>query len=90
VAAPRNWGRAASLWFPISTMPANGPVVLTDETQTILWFTEQPSRDAIDHKEHARNDAGEFLFDDDRGQQVARMKTRKVKPAYWCPAVVEG
>lgn len=85
-----NWARGASLWFSLESMPATGPVVLTDETQTVQWFSDKPSKAAIDHKEHERDDAGMFLFDTVKGQQEPRMKARKVKPAFWCPAVVEG
>lgn len=85
-----NWGRAASLWFPIEGMPSSGPVLLTDETQTIQWLAEKPSKAAIDFDEHERDEHGAFLFDLDKDQQKPRMKSRRVKPVFWCPVIMES
>jgi hypothetical protein len=83
----KNWARASKLWFPIADMPASGLVVVADETQTIQWLLTKPSKAAIDHAEHERDEPGAFLFDDVDGQQHPRIRKRKVKPAFWSPAV---
>lgn len=64
-----------------------GPVVLTDETQTIQWFVADGSKAAIKHIEHQVDVVGQFQFKRDKeGQQHPVMVERDVVPAFWSPA----
>lgn len=82
-----NWTRETDHWFPIATLAPSykGPVVFTNDTQTVIWFSENADRAQIDNSEHERDPgSNEFLFDD--GQP--RLKRSKVKPAFWALAKV--
>ena len=84
----KNWFRSDMAWQPIAQIPAKGPFVLTDETKTIQWFSEKPSKAAVDHAEHEQDEGSlQFLYDEKGKPQ---MKQRKVKPAYWVFAQVVG
>ena len=75
------------VWLPLAALAPdyNGPVIYTDETQTIQWFDKTgQSRGAVDHKEHEKSEAGDFVFEHGK----PRLKARKVTPAYWAPARV--
>lgn len=88
-----NWSRYGE-WLPIASLSASfdGPVVLADETQTVTWFSEKPSKAAVEHREHERDEHGHFVFDGEHedGSQKPKMKTRKVKPAFWAMARITG
>jgi hypothetical protein len=84
-----NWFREGDIWLPIASL-ATGyrePVVMADETKTIQWFCEKPSRVAVEHSEHKRSEDGVgFAYDGDRPV----IERRKVKPAFWAPARIVG
>lgn len=46
-----NWFRYGE-WLPIASLAKDydGPIVLTDETQTVQWHPEDGSRGEVDHK----------------------------------------
>jgi hypothetical protein len=61
---------------------------MANEDLSIQWFQEKQSRAAVDHQEHERDEAGDFVFEDTLpdGSQKPKMKARKVKPAFWAMA----
>lgn len=86
-AKPRqNWARISKVWLPISSLPTGGtPVVLANDDQTITWFSEKPSKAAVGHTEHARNDDGALVFDEETGEPIT--EASDVTPTWWSPAV---
>jgi hypothetical protein len=79
-----NYFRTGVEWLDIATLPPKGPILLADETQTIQWFVEKPTKAAVGHQEHERDEHGAFIFDG----EAPRMKASKVKPAFWAPVRV--
>jgi hypothetical protein len=96
----RNWARIGKAWFPIATLPSVGPVLLTDETQTIQWLADKPSANAVTHKAHKRDEeSGQFVWKDKQSKREMLaihippvntpdvepvIEESKVEPAYWC------
>jgi hypothetical protein len=79
-----NWFREGE-WLPIASLAPSyaEPVVLTDETKTIQWLSERPSKAAVEHREHqCAEDGVTYLYD---GAEPV-MKSRTVKPAFWALA----
>jgi len=80
-----NWSRKGNEWFPIDELPKKGPVLLADETQTIVWFSEDAKAEAVTHKEHQRDEQTLQFMHDKKGPII---KQRKLEPAFWSPVVV--
>jgi len=82
----KNWSRSSE-WRSIDSLGTERPIILADETQTIMWFSENGSKAAVDHKEHERDpNTGHFQFDDKGEPKIA---SRKIKPAFWATARID-
>lgn len=77
-------------FLPLDSLAASfdGPVIMASDDLTIQWFQSKQSRAAIDHQEHERDKDGNFAFDGtlNDGSQKPKLKTSKVKPAFWAMA----
>jgi hypothetical protein len=85
----QNWARISKIWLPIDQLPTGGtPVVLADETQTVTWFVEKPSKAPIRHTKTVRDEAGNPVFErGEGGQETLVTANEDVTPVYWSPAV---
>lgn len=81
-AVARNWATIHSLWFPIATLPSQGPVVLANVDKTVTWFLETPSNANVGHTAHERDPNGKLLFDGDQPQ----IEQSEVEPMFWTHA----
>jgi hypothetical protein len=87
--ADPNYSRIGE-FLPIATLSPSysGPVILANDDLTVQWFSKKQSKAAIDHFEHERDESSEFVFDGVHkdGSQKPKLRTGKVKPAFWAMA----
>ena len=87
MAAPKHYVRFDG-WLDINVYPLPSvPVLMADETLTVQWLSEKPSKgETADHAEPERDGEGKLIFE---GDGSLKMKAaRKVKAAFWVPVQV--